>query len=102
MLEVKTKYFVSFLIYLLFLYSNNKHKETISIHYVGKYQLNDTCNVFLRKIKEARRRQQESNVERKKLEREDNKQRSMEGIKRKLEQEAGDAGAERTVISGMY
>lgn len=41
-------------------------------------------------------------MERKKLEREDNKQRSMEGIKRKLEQEAGDAGAERTVISGMY
>ncbi|XP_052816687.1 suppressor of SWI4 1 homolog [Mya arenaria] len=46
------------------------------------------------KQKEARRRQQEVNVARKQTEREDNKQRSLEGIRRKLEEE-GEAGIEQ-------
>lgn len=53
-------------------------------------------------MKDARRREQEGNIARKKHEREEHKQRSMEGIKRKLAQEAEDIGAEKPELSGQY
>lgn len=52
-----------------------------------------------KKLKEARRKQQEANVKRKKEEREKNKQRSLEGIKRKQDEEDENVAEPETHVS---
>ena len=65
-------------------------------------QIIEILRYIFRQIKEARKRQQTENVRKKQEKLEEHKQRSLEGIKRKAEQEKEEAGIENPEIDAGW